>query len=309
MRILYGKGVWAWLEGELSQAIDLAYAIGARIIFFKTGQEGEYYEQSARRVVQRIFDAGLIPCAWPVITCHDPQAEAEVATQTILDGYVGLVFDIEKPASGQHEGAKKLGQLMTKTELPPEVMFFTSLPNISANTDIPYDEMRKFCRGGFMPQAYASFDWTPDYTLDIATYHEFKQWMKYKRHKLPMYPVLGFYRDEHGEEPLTVDEVRAWLKALARQRPTFFSVYRAGIIPEEAWPLLAEFETTPQGETPPEPPVEGKYVTVERGTTLGQLCTSCTIEQFMEWNGHLWDARDKPRDPRLLEAGWIVRIK
>ena len=91
MRILYGKGVWAWHEGEVSRAIDIAHAIGARIVLYKTGQEGQYFSQSARRVVKRVFDAGLVPCAWPVITCHDPEAEADVAIQTILDGYVGLV--------------------------------------------------------------------------------------------------------------------------------------------------------------------------------------------------------------------------
>jgi hypothetical protein len=246
-----------------------------------------------------------------VITCHDPEAEADVAIQTILDGYAGLVFDVEVPASGQHEGAARLGEIMVETELPPEVMFFTSLPNISAHLDIPYAEMARFCRGGFMPQAYASFGWEPQYTLEVVTYREFHAWAAQQGYEAPLYPVIGLYRDEHGEDLLTLGEMRAWLDALQRHRPSFFSVYRAGVVPESAWPLLAAIQVTPPGpEQPPTPETEGHYVTVQPGETLSGLCRRhrCAPVQFWEWNAHLWDARGKPRDPELLESGWIVRV-
>jgi len=292
--------------------MDMAKAIGARVLLFRTGQEGEYFEQAARRVVKRISDAGLIPCAWSVITCRDPDAEADVATQSILDGYVGLVFNVEKSAGWQYEGAARLGERMIETELPQEVMFFTSLPNISANLDIPYTEMRRFCRGGFMPQAYASFGWSPQYTLDIATYREFRLWSETHEIELPMYPVLGLCRDANGNGPLTIGEMRSWLDALSRYKPTFFSVYRAGLVPGIVWPLLAEIETTPRGQkSRPGPTVEGHYVTVRPGETISQLCTQhgCTKEEFWTWNGHLWDSHGMARDPGLLEFGWIVRVQ
>ena len=310
MRILYGKGVWAWTEGEVPLAIEMAQAIGARLVLFKTGQEGAYFAGSARRVVQRISDAGLAPVAWPVITCHDPEAEADVAIQTILDGYAGLVFDVEGPASGQHDGAARLGEIMIETELPLEAMFFTSLPNITANLDIPYAQMARFCRGGFMPQAYASFGWNPQYMIDVITYREFRLWAGEQNYDAPMYPVLGFYRDEDGQDVLSIDEIRTWLDTLAQHKPTFFSVYRAGVIPKAAWPLLAAFETTPRGQEPPVTELQDQYVTVQRGDTMSKLCLrhSCSFKQFWAWNGHLWDARDKPREAELMELGWIVRV-
>jgi len=301
MRILYGKGIWAWQKDEVPRAIEMAQAIGARIVLFKTGQEGEYAPASPS-VARRILDAGLVPCAWPVITCRDPDAEADVAIQSILDGYAGLVFDVEKPASGNYEGAARLGERMIETELPPEVMFFTSLPNISANLDLPYTELGRFCGGGFMPQAYASFGWDPEYALDVVTYREFQLWTATHEIERPIYPVLGLYRDLYGREPLTIGEMRAWCEALSRYKPPFFSVYRAGVIPEVAWPLLAEVETTPRGKAPPPPPqVEGEYVTVRSGDTISQLCAhhGCSSRSFWMWNGHLWDARGKPRDPAL----------
>jgi len=311
MRILYGKGVWAWTEGEVPRAIEMAQAIGARVVLFKTGQEGSYFQESARRVVGQITGAGLVPVAWPVITCHDPEAEADVAIQTILDGYAGLVFDIEGPASGQHDGAARLGEIMIETELPPEVMFFTSLPNVSANLDIPYNEMAKFCKGGFMPQAYASFGWNAQYTVDVITYREFFLWAKEQDYTSPVYPVLGFYHDEDGEDVLTIGEIRSWLDALDRFKPAFFSVFRAGVVPEAVWPLLSQVQTTPRGQMPPDDvQVEGRYVTVQPGETMSKICLrhSCSYRQFWTWNGHLWDAQDKPHEPELLEHGWIVRV-
>lgn len=310
MQILYGKGVWAWTEAEVPRAIDMAQAIGARLVLFKSGQEGTYFPQ-AGRVAQRITAAGLAPVAWPVITCHDPEAEADVAIQSILDGYAGLVFDIENPAAGQQTGAARLGEIMIETELPPEVMFFTSLPNISANLDIPYAEMARFCRGGFMPQSYAAFGWEPAYTLDVVTYLEFRNWSAQVAYRSPVYPILAFYQDDQGEDLLPLGQVRLWLDALARHRPTFFSVYRAGVIPPVLWPLLAEFETTPPGESiASQDTLQGQYVTVLPGETMSKLCMrhGCSFRQFWAWNGHLWDARGKPHEPELLEEGWIVRI-
>lgn len=312
MHYLYGKGVWAWTAHEVPRAIDMAQAIGARFILFKTGQEGEYYTQDARKVVKQVTDAGLAPMAWPVITCRDPEAEADVAIQTVLDGYAGLVFDIEVPAAGQQAGATRLGEIMIETELPPEVMFFTSLPNIAAHRDIPYAEMAGFCKGGFMPQAYASFGWDARYTIDVVTYREFRCWAQPEGYNAPLYPVLGLYRDDQGEDLLTLGEMQTWLNALGRYKPTFYSVFRAGVVPEAVWPLLAQVEMTPPGQRPPDDvPLDGQYVTVQPGETVSSLCRRhrCTFRQFWMWNGHLWDARGKRRQAELLQEGWTVRVK
>jgi len=68
---------------------------------------------------------------------------------------------------------------------------------------------------------------------------------------------------------------------------------------------------TPEGQTPPKLQTTGIYVTVRPGDSIIGLCTDygCSVGQFWDWNGHLWDAAGKPREPRGLEHGWIVRIK
>jgi hypothetical protein len=330
MRILYGKGIWPGRERKLPQAdraagaaeaapiagmahaIDMAHAIGARIIFFCTGQEGTYFQEPARHAVKQIAYAGLVPCACPVVTCRDPDAEAEVAIQSMLDGYAGLVFDMAPPIRGQSAGAARLGELMTQTELPQEVMFFSGPPNLSAYPDVPNAEMSRFCLGGFMPQAYASYGWNAQYTVDVIAYREFRCWTQAQNVELPIYPVLRLHRNARGQEPLTVGEMRSWLDALARYRPTFFSIRSPETIPTAVWPLLANIEMTPQGQLPPPgPSLEGEYVTVHPGETISELCARhvCAKEQFWIWNVHLWYNQGKPCEPEQLEAGWVVRVR
>jgi hypothetical protein len=309
MRYLYGKGIWACKEQEVPRAIEAARAIDARFVLFKTGQAGTYFERPAQSAARFIGEAGLAPIAWSVVTCRDPEAEADVAIRSILDGYAGLVFDIQQSASEQHAGAARLGEIMVETELPQETMFFSSLPNVTAHPELPLVEMARFCRGGFMPQAYACFGWNPRYTLDVVAYREFEQWARQHQYTAPIYPVLGFCRDADGEAPLTLNEIRRWLSVLAAHRPTFLSLYRAASIPEEAWPLLAETRTAHPGERPAEGP-EGDYATVRPGETVSSLCLRhrCSAQQFWAWNGHLWDALGQRRDPGLLEQGWVVRV-
>jgi hypothetical protein len=308
MRYLHGKGIWAWKEQELPRAIEVAKATGARFMLFKTGQAGTYFERPAQNAVRQISEAGLVPMAWPVVTCRDPEAEADVAIRSIVDGYAGLVFDVQQSATGQRAGAARLGEIMVQTGLPQETMFLSSLPNVAAQPDLPLAEMARFCRGGYMPKAYASFSWNPVYTMDIVAYREFEDWARQRRYSAPIYPVLGFCRDADGETPLTLGEIRSWLAVLAQHRPTFFSVYRASVLPEAAWPLLAEFKTTPAGQQSTDR--TGDYATVQPGDTVSELCVRhrCPPQRFWAWNGHLWDARGKRRDPILLERGWVVRV-
>ena len=309
MRYLYGKGIWAWKRHEVPRAIEIARAIDARFIFFKTGQAGTYFERPAQSAARLIGEAGLAPIAWSVVTCRDPEAEADVAIRSILDGYAGLVFDVQQSADGQHAGAARLGEIMVETELPQETIFLSSLPNVMAHPELPLAEMARFCQGGFMPQAYACFGWNPRYTLDVVAYREFEQWADQHRYTAPIYPILGFCRDANEEAPLTTNEVSRWLTVLEERRPTFYSLYRAASIPEEAWPLIAETSTIPPGQQPSKES-GGDYATVQQGETVSSLCAQhrCSVQRFWAWNGHLWDVQGQRRDPGLLEHGWVVRV-
>jgi hypothetical protein len=309
MRYLYGKGIWAWKRHEVPRAIEIARAIDARFVFYKTGQAGTYFERPAQSAARLIGEAGLAAIAWSVVTCRDPEAEADVAIRSILDGYAGLVFDVQQSADGQHVGAARLGEIMVETELPQETMFLSSVPNVMAHPELPLAEMARFCQGGFMPQAYACFGWNPRYTLDVVAYREFEQWADQHQYTAPIYPIVGFYRDAEEAAPLTTSEVRRWLAVLEEHQPTFYSLYRAASILEEAWAMLAETQAARPGQQPGDER-EGDYARVRPGETVSSLCAQhrCSTQQFWAWNGHLWDVQGQRRDPGLLEHGWVVRV-
>lgn len=255
---LKGKGVWLLYSGDVDLAIEMATKIGATHILYKTGHRGMFFVEAARRVHDRVRAAGLIPFAWPFIYCDNPVAEAEVAIKSARVGYEGIVFDIEDQAAGKSVAAKALGQRVVE-EIDPQDMYYTSFPNIWQHLDIPYREMNEFCRGGFMPQCYPTFQRTPPTVIDKWAYGEHARWSKEWGNMPPLYPILAAYKDEHGNQQLSVEEFLEWVQTLAVHVPPFFSVYRAGTTGREKWPLLAalgEGAPVPTRTTVPKPAPE-----------------------------------------------------
>ncbi len=332
MAALYGKGVWMLYSANVDLAIEMAVEIGATHILYKTAHRAMFFPEAARRVHDRVRAAGLIPFAWPFIFCDDPEGEARVALKTADVGYAGIVFDIEDQAAGQQANAMELGQRLLDAGLNPDMLYYTSFPNITQHSSIPYAEMNSFCKGGFMPQSYPTFLKPAEVVIHEMTYEEHAKWSEIWGYSPPIYPILAGYRDEHGTDRLTPEEFILWANALAEHRPTFFSIYRAGVTDRDLWPVLAALtvpqppapsvegptglsEPAPPGTPTPTPPSElieqPVYVIVQPNDTVWMLCQEhgCTRAQFWEWNGHLWDERGLPRDANYLQAGWRVRVE
>lgn len=335
---LRGKGVWLLYSRNVDLAIEMAFAIGATHIFYKTGDRGMFFVDAARRVYRRVREAGLVPFAWTFIYCDDPNAEAEVAIQSMRVGYEGVIFDVEEQAAGKSVAATALGRRLLEAGLEPERLFYTSYPNIWQHLDIPYREMNEFCRGGFMPQCYPTFRRTPPTVIKKWAYGEHARWNEEWGNMPPLYPILAAYRDEHATQRLTPQEFLEWAQVLADRDPPFYSIYRAGVTGRDLWPILAALgegapppQPTPSVEEPappstepvppPEPPTEevekpeGEppppvYHVVTVNDTVWTICDRYNLprEQFWEWNGHLWDERGLPRDPVYLQEGWRVRV-
>jgi hypothetical protein len=238
-QVLTGKGVWALFGNEIGRAIQMAQAIDATHILFKTGGGAEYYESRARAAQQQIKAAGFIPFAWPFIFGDDPAGEAEVALRTWQEGYEGIVFDIEDQAAGKAANIAELGRrLVDQAGLDPQRLYFTSFPNLSAHSTIPFPEMAAFCQGGFMPQSYGSFRWPAGHTLGVMTYQEYENWPADWGQRPAIFPILGAFYDSHGDIRMTPAEFQIWADELAPYRPTFYSIYRAGVTNEDLWPIL-----------------------------------------------------------------------
>lgn len=332
MATLYGKGIWVLHSVNLNPALAMARAIGATHILCKTGHRAMFFPEGARQVHDRVRAVGLIPFAWHSILCDDPAGEARVAQKAADVGYEGIVFDIGDQAAGQRANAKELGQRLLDAGLDPQKLYYSSFPNISRHSSIPYAEISAFCKGGFMPQSFPTLLKPAEVVIHKMTYEEHAKWSKVWGHAVPIYPVLAGYRDERAADRLTPDEFAHWADALTRHKPTFFSVFRAAVTNPDLWPILAglalsqppEAITAKPVELPepvplemltsaPSPELEGQavYITIQPDDEVWRLCQDhgCTRAQFWEWNGHLWDERGMPRDPDYMQAGWRVRVE
>ena len=264
--MLHGKGLWAYRDWELDRALQIAPQMGATHILYKVGQGSDYFG-GMPQVVQKITQASLIPIGWTWLLLDDPQAEAQVAVRAFQDGFRGFAFDTEsEQCRNRFDQAVQLGQHLSNANLNFDRLYNCSFPNISHHTDLPYEQMNKFCKGGLMPMSYGTFfapdsatspDQQAQRVIDEWTYGHYVYWGRRWGYYPPLYPVLGPYHDENGDVRMPPDEFQVWLDRLAAHGPSFFSVFTAAVLNDDLLPLI---RACPLGEgLPPAPagvPVE-----------------------------------------------------
>ncbi len=341
---LVGKGVWLSCSADVQLAVEMAGAVGATHIICKAGHRGMFFVEAAQRVHDQVRAAGFTPLAWFPVHCDDPKGESETALKSLRVGYEGVVFDLGEQAAGRSVGAATLGRRLLDGGVDPGRLYYASYPNIWQHPDIPYREMNGFCRGGFMPKCYPTFQRTPRTVINKWAYGEHERWSAEWGDMPPLYPILAGYREKGVS--LTAREFLEWVEALAAHDPPFFSVHRAMTTDRELWPILAsvgeplvpspvpapappipaaevvqdakppmpEAEPAlppapePEPEAPPSP--SAVYHTITVNDTVWTICMKYGIsrDQFWEWNGHLWDEHGLPRDTLYLQEGWRVRV-
>ncbi len=258
--MLRGKGLWAYREGELDRALECAPKMGATHILYKVGQ-GSVYREGMAQVAQRITSAGLIPLGWTWLLLDDPEGEAQVVIRALQDGFQGLVFDTESERCRNRPApAVRLGQALRGADIDLTRLYNCSFPNISHHTDLPYEQMNEFCRGGLMPMAYGTFfkpgssvppEEQARRVIDEWTYGHYAYWSRRWGYSPPLYPVLGPYHDEAGEVRMSPAEFKIWLDRLAAHGPSFFSVFTAAVLSDDLLPLIRD---CPLGEGTVPPP-------------------------------------------------------
>ncbi|MBN1955014.1 MAG: hypothetical protein JW900_08195 [Anaerolineae bacterium] len=258
---LRGKGVWMRYSGDIELAIKEALAIGATHIFCKVGQRGMFFVEAARRLYDQVREAGLVPFAWSLVHCDDPEAEARTMLKAAALGYPGFIFDLADDAAGKMIGAAALGRQLLAAGIDPEMLYYSAYPNIWQHPDLPYKEMNEFCQGGLMPRCYPTFQRTARTVIDKWAYGEHARWSAEWGNMPPLYPILASYQDEEGTCRLAAQEFLEWAETLAAHEPAFFSVYHAGEIVRELWPILASMGRRPPlpapGRVEPAPPPLG----------------------------------------------------
>lgn len=318
---LRGKGLWLPFSGDLDGVLEMAFGIGATHILYRVGMRGTFFVETARYVLGRVRGAGLTPLAWVPLSLEHPPAEAEVVLKSLRIGYEGVVLEVGASATGKTVAAAALGRKIMADGGDPERLFYASFPNIGKHPEIPYQEMNRFCRGGFMPWCTITSQRTPKTVVDKWAYGEHARWTVEWGDMPPIYPVLAIGKEEPAWRP-GLPEFLKWVQALAAHNPPFLSIYGVGTADRELWPILASLgpsvappplpASSPSPPLSPEeaPPATARFHVVTVNDTIWGICKRYGIsrDQFWEWNGHLWDDQGLPRDEVYLQEGWRVRV-
>lgn len=318
-----GKGLWLEFSADLDRALEMAAAIGATHLIYRVGMRGMFFVEAARRVHDRIRQAGLVPLAWIPLSLDDPFAEAALIAKSRRVGYEGVVLDLTDATAGKTVAAATLGRKSAEAGVEPERLFYAAPPHIGQHPAIPYREMNGFCRGGFMPWCSLTTQRTPQIVVDKWAYGEHARWGQEWGNMPPLYPILAIGMDGEDARPPGMSVFLEWAQALAAHDPPFLSIYGIGFLDRELWPILASLgpSVAPPPAPPPSPappslaeekpaPATARFHVVTVNDTIWSLCKRYNISrtQFWEWNGHLWDERGLPRDEVYLEEGWRVRV-
>jgi hypothetical protein len=248
--MLKGKGVWAYRDQELDRAIQIAPQMGATHVLYKVAH-GADYRPGMAQVAQEIKDAGLIPIGWTWLLLDDPQAEAQAAVRAFQDGFEGYVFDTEaSQCRNRSAQAAELGRYLDVAGIDRAKLYNCSFPPISYHTDLPYEQLNDFCKGGLMPMSYGTYyvptspvppEQQAQRVIDEWTYGQYEEWCGRWEYRPPLHPVLGPYHDEHGSVRMPPEEFQVWLDHLAAYNPSFFSVFTAAVINDDLLPLIRDF--------------------------------------------------------------------
>ncbi|HDQ34738.1 MAG TPA: SH3 domain-containing protein, partial [Chloroflexi bacterium] len=320
--LLHGKGLWAYREAELTQALQMAPQMHITHILYKVGQgpcagnPGFYLtpDTKAAQIAQTIRQAGMIPLAWSFTTLGDPTFEADMVVRAFNDGYDGFIFNMEDDCSGRFVAATQLTQRLQNLGVDSSKLYLCSYPTpLTHHPDLPYNQMGPLCQGGLMPMAYGTYLLPPDVVIDEWTYQQQRLWMQKQGLALPIYPVLGFYKGDPPSAPedwFTKAEVQLWLNQLAPHQPTFFSVFTAAVIKSDYYAPIRAFSLgDPSGLTGRlwVPGLSGLPIHTTAGVNGSQTRARSYRDQLMG-NGVATTAPDGTRWVSISDSdgsGWV----
>lgn len=320
MGVLKGKGIWT-LFNDISAAVSVAPQVGAQYILCKVSQRGIFSEDQARTALATVRqDPGLKPVAWTYSYLEDVEAEAECIRRALSLGFEAMIIDAEAAINLKFSQAESLAQKVLDMGLDTSRIYLCSDPRLDNKIDeIPTIQLAKMCRGGFIPMIYGEimpYD-RPQAAAKItqAAYAQYESHKAELGYDIPLMPAITSYWDNMGHSRMSYAEFKRWCDEVETRKPSFVSLYRAGVTLDEAWAAFGELKV----ETAPiEPPTnllivqpggpgftEGAYPPNEPGTGWSE---------FVDRSGHLTRYRATSRTqtmwasykPVLSEAGRYI---
>ncbi|MBN2145858.1 MAG: peptidoglycan DD-metalloendopeptidase family protein [Anaerolineales bacterium] len=240
MGILQGKGIWT-LYDDIDVAVAIAPVVGAKYILCKVSKHGKYDPEEAAKALASVRkDGSLTPVAWTYPYLDAPAAEAECIQRAFKDGFAAVVIDAEADTMNKFTQADDLAQRVLAMGLDTTKIYLCGDPRLNTKMAyLPYANLAKICRGGFMPMAYGEL--MPSDKKNAAStvvgnaYAEY-EWNKAKLgYTIPLMPVISTYWDNGAKSRMTRAEFQPWCQQVQSRGPSFVSLYRAGVTIAEAW--------------------------------------------------------------------------
>lgn len=302
MGILKGKGIWT-LVTDVDTAVARAPQVGADFILCRVSTNGRYAPAKAIPALASVgTNPDLTPVAWMFNTLNNVDEEANCIRRALEDGFKAMILDAEAATNGKFSQAQALATRVTQMGLDTSRIYLCSDPRLDNKIDeIPVTVLGTFCRGGFIPMAYAEI--TASSRAAAAREIITMTYDNYDNHKGPgeldyddpLMPAIIAYWDNTGSDEMTYDEFKKWCDEVESRNPEFVSLFRAGVTEDGPWRAFGELkvETAIPVVDPEETLVSGVTVTASELLKVAP-------------GGPGWEEGAFP--PNVAGAGWIDKF-
>lgn len=154
-----GKGQWVWYvsaSGGSGEAIArTADRKGLDVVYVKSGDGRNYWEQFTPELVAALQGRGLDVCAWHYVYGSDPIAEARVSAKAVENGADCLIIDAETEYEGRYSQAHAYVTELRRLVGAGYPLGLSTFPYVDFHPSFPYSVF--LGKGGAqynLPQVY-----------------------------------------------------------------------------------------------------------------------------------------------------------
>jgi len=249
-----GVGVWIYdlnqaEGGDIKAIVAKAkkYRLGHIIVCADRGGRQFNDREKVKELFALCCDAGILPIAYQRCFGNDTEAELNAACQTIEDGAVFYIFDME----GEYEGkdnSEKMEAVLLPFRLWVDKFHSDCLIGVSTfglrnyHADFPWEVTFKYC-DMIWPQYYWS-SWEEGQGWDIKKSLSLiaTDWgEKYAEREdaIPVVPTLQAYGRDTGFTPTDPKELETMLKKL--DTPLGINIFRWELMDQSHWDVIKRY--------------------------------------------------------------------
>lgn len=172
-----GRGMWVWYVSEsggtAEKMVRKASRQGIKVIYVKSGDAGNYWDQFSPEMVAFAHSRGIRICGWQFVYGSKPRAEASVGARAAQAGADCLVIDAETAYEGRYAQADAYLRRLRKLVGPDYPLGLSSFPYVHYHPSFPYSVFLRPDGGALvnLPQMYWRTIGTTVPTVFATTYH------------------------------------------------------------------------------------------------------------------------------------------